>query len=60
LGEAYALDGKLAAAAQAFRTAGALGQGTLIATYAEEQVAQINKRRAQGALASNGNGVSGK
>jgi tetratricopeptide (TPR) repeat protein len=60
LGEAYALDGKLEAAAQAFRTAGALGHGTLIATYSEEQIAQINKRKAQGALASNVGTVSGK
>jgi tetratricopeptide (TPR) repeat protein len=60
LGEAYALDGKLEAAIRAFAMAGSLGQGTLIKTYAEEQIAQINKRKAQDALASNAGVVTGK
>ena len=53
MGEAYALDGKWDDAIQAFKKAGRLGQGTLIRTYANEQIAQIEKRKAQGSLASN-------
>jgi tetratricopeptide (TPR) repeat protein len=52
LGEAYALDGKWDDAVLAFKKAGGLGQGTLIKTYADEQIAQMKKRKAQDALAS--------
>ncbi len=52
LGEAYALDGKWDDAIQAFRKAGGLGQGTLIKTYADDQIAQMKKRKAQEAVAS--------
>lgn len=52
LGEAYALDGKWDDAMLAFKKAGGLGQGTLIKTYADEQIAQMKKRKAQDALAS--------
>jgi len=52
LGEAYALDGKWDDAIQAFRKAGGLGQGTLIKTYADDQIAQMKKRKAQDAMAS--------
>jgi len=52
LGEAYALDGKWDDAIQAFKKAGGLGQGTLIKTYADEQIAQMKKRKAQDAMAS--------
>jgi len=54
LGEAYGLDGKVDAAMQAFRKAGALGQGTLIETYADQQIAQLKKMKGQGSLASLG------
>jgi len=52
LGEAYAMDGKWDDAIQAFKKAGGLGQGTLIKTYADDQIAQMKKRKAQDALAS--------
>jgi tetratricopeptide (TPR) repeat protein len=52
LGEAYALDGKWDDAILAFKKAGGLGQGTSIKTYADEQIAQMKKRKAQDALAS--------
>ena len=52
LGEAYALDGKWDDAILAFKKAGGLGQGTMIKTYADEQIAQMKKRKAQDALAS--------
>ena len=52
LGEAYALDGKWDDAIQAFKKAGGLGQGTLIKTYADDQIAQMKKRKAQDAMAS--------
>jgi len=60
LGEAYALDGKLEAAIRAFAMAASLSQGTLIKTYAEQQIAQLERRKAQGALASNAGLVTGK
>ena len=53
MGEAYALDGKWDDAIQAFEKAGGLGRGTLIKTYADEQIAQMKKRKAQDSLASN-------
>jgi tetratricopeptide (TPR) repeat protein len=46
MGEAYGLDGKWDEAIQAFRKAGGLGQGTLIKTYADEQIDQMKKRKA--------------
>jgi tetratricopeptide (TPR) repeat protein len=52
LGEAYALDGKWDDAILAFKKAGGLGQGTLIKTYSDEQIAQMRKQKAQDALAS--------
>jgi len=52
LGEAYALDGKWDDAILAFKKAGGIGQGTLIKTYADEQIAQMKKRKAQDAVAS--------
>jgi len=58
MGEAYGLDGKLDDATQAFTKAGELGQGTLIKTYADEQIAQLKERKAQGSVASNPSVVS--
>jgi len=58
LGETYALDGKLDDAMQAFRKAGGLGQGTLIKSYADQEIAQMKKRKAQGSVASNPSVVS--
>jgi len=46
LGETYKLDGKTDDAIQAFTRAGELGQGTLIKTYADQQVAELNKLKA--------------
>jgi len=51
LGEAYALDGKWDEAIQAFKKAGGLGQATLIKSYADEQIAQMKKRKTQDAVA---------
>ncbi|MGO8736553.1 MAG: hypothetical protein ACLQVM_27595 [Terriglobia bacterium] len=53
MGEAYGVEGKLDDAIQAFAKAGKLGQGTVIKTYANEQIAQLKKRKAQGWTASN-------
>ncbi len=53
LGEAYAMDGKYDDAIQTFTKAGTLGQGTLIKNYANEQIAEVKKRKAQGTVASN-------
>jgi tetratricopeptide (TPR) repeat protein len=53
MGEAYALDRKWDDAIQAFKKADGLGQGTLIKTYADEQIAQMKKRKAQDSVASN-------
>ena len=54
LGEACAMDGKLDDAIQSFKYAGQLGQGTLIETYADRQIALLIKRKAQGStVASN-------
>jgi tetratricopeptide (TPR) repeat protein len=53
LGEAYKMDGKWGDAIQAFTKAGKLGQGTLIQTYAMEEIAQVKKRNAQATVASN-------
>ena len=46
LGEAYKLDGKIDDAVQAFTRAGELGQGTLIKTYADQQVVELKKLKA--------------
>jgi tetratricopeptide (TPR) repeat protein len=50
LGETYRMDGKWDEAIQAFTKAGDLGQGTLIKTYADQQIGEIKKQKAaQGA-----------
>jgi len=59
MGEAYGVEGKLDDAIQAFTKAGKLGQGTVIKTYANEQIAQLKKRKAQGWTASNTSAGSG-
>jgi tetratricopeptide (TPR) repeat protein len=59
MGEAYGVEGKWDDAIQAFTKAGKLGQGTVIKTYANEQAAQLKKRKAKESLASNPSGVSG-
>jgi tetratricopeptide (TPR) repeat protein len=46
LGETYKMDGKWDEAIQAFTRAGELGQGTLIKTYADQQIAEIKKQKA--------------
>ena len=46
LGETYRMDGKIDDAIQAFTRAGELGQGTLIKTYADQQVADLKKAKA--------------
>jgi tetratricopeptide (TPR) repeat protein len=51
MGEAYAMDGKLDDAIQAFTKAGELGQGTMIKTYADQQIEGLKKRKAQGSAA---------
>jgi tetratricopeptide (TPR) repeat protein len=51
MGEAYGLDGKWDDAIQAFTRAGELGQGTMIKTYADQQIGEMKKRKAQGSAA---------
>jgi len=46
LGETYKMDGKIDDAIQAFTKAGELGQGTMIKTYADQQVAELKKLKA--------------
>ena len=46
LGETYRMDGKWDEAIQAFTKAGDLGQGTLIKTYADQQIGEIKKQKA--------------
>jgi tetratricopeptide (TPR) repeat protein len=46
LGETYRMDGKIDDAIQAFSKAGELGQGTLIKTYADQQIAELKKLKA--------------
>ncbi len=58
MGEAYGLDGKWDEAIQAFKKAGGLGQGTLIKTYADEQIAQMKKRKGQESVASSPGAVA--
>jgi tetratricopeptide (TPR) repeat protein len=47
LGEAYAIDGKLDQAIQAFNKAADLGQGTVIKTFADQRIQELQKRKAQ-------------
>jgi tetratricopeptide (TPR) repeat protein len=51
MGEAYEMDGKLDDAIQAFTKASELGQGTMIKTYADQQIERLKKRKAQGSAA---------
>jgi tetratricopeptide (TPR) repeat protein len=51
MGEAYALDGKLDNALEAFTKASELGQGTLIKTYADQRIAEVKKKKAEGGVA---------
>ncbi|MGD0128694.1 MAG: hypothetical protein ABSF46_25335 [Terriglobia bacterium] len=46
LGETFRMDGKIDDAIQAFTKAGDLGQGTLIKTYADQQIAELKKAKA--------------
>jgi tetratricopeptide (TPR) repeat protein len=46
LGEAYKMDGKLDDALQAFTKASELGQGTMIKTFADQQIGEIKKIKA--------------
>ena len=46
LGEAYKMDGKLDDALQAFTKASELGQGTMIKTFADQQIGEIQKIKA--------------
>ena len=46
LGETYGMDGKWDDAIQAFTKAGELGQGTLIKTYADQQIGEMKKKKA--------------
>jgi tetratricopeptide (TPR) repeat protein len=47
LGEAYSIDGKLDEAIQAFTKAGDLGQGSVIKTYADQRIQELQKRKPQ-------------
>lgn len=47
LGEAYSIDGKLDQAIQAFTKAGDLGQGSVIKTYADQRIQELQKRKKQ-------------
>jgi tetratricopeptide (TPR) repeat protein len=60
LGEVYGAEGKWDEAIQTFTKAGKLGQGTVIKTYANEQIAQLQKRKARGLTASNPSTAPGK
>ena len=51
MGEAYKLDGKLDDAIEAFTKASEVGQGTMIKAYADRQVEEMKKRKAQGSAA---------
>ena len=46
LGEAYSLDGKIDDAIAAFTKAGELGQGTMIKSYADQRIADLQKKKA--------------
>ena len=47
LGEVRAMLGKLDGAIEAFTKASELGQGTMIKTYADQRIAELNKRKSQ-------------
>jgi len=47
LGEAYRLDGKWDEAIQAFTKASELGQGSVVKTYADQQISEVKKLKAQ-------------
>jgi tetratricopeptide (TPR) repeat protein len=47
LGESFSLDGKLDEAIQAFTKAGDLGQGSVIKTFSDQRVQELQKRKAQ-------------
>ena len=53
IGEIYDVEGRLDDAIQAYTKASQAGQGTAIKTFADEQVAQLKKRKAQRSAASN-------
>ncbi|MGO8735684.1 MAG: tetratricopeptide repeat protein [Terriglobia bacterium] len=53
IGEAYGVDGKLDDAIQAFTKAGEFGKGTVIKAYADEEIAQLKQKKAQGSDTSN-------
>jgi tetratricopeptide (TPR) repeat protein len=49
LGEAYAMDGKLDDAMDAFTNASQGGQGTVLKAYADQRIEELKKKKAQGA-----------
>jgi len=51
LGEAYKLEGKLDDAIGAFTKASEIGQGTMIKAYADRQIEEMKRRKAQGSAA---------
>jgi tetratricopeptide (TPR) repeat protein len=53
MGEAYKMDGKLDDAIQAFTNASQIGQGTMIKPYADKQIEELKKRKAQGSAVPN-------
>jgi tetratricopeptide (TPR) repeat protein len=53
MGEAYKMDGKLDDAIQAFTNASQGGQGTMIKPYADKQIEDLKKRKAQSSAAPN-------
>jgi tetratricopeptide (TPR) repeat protein len=48
MGEAYTIDGKWDDAIKAFTMASALGQGSLIKTYADQRIIEVKKKKAGG------------
>ncbi len=58
LGEALAMDGKWDDAIQAFTKAGKIGQDATIKAFANEEIGQVKKRKAQDSVASNSGTVS--
>jgi tetratricopeptide (TPR) repeat protein len=51
LGEVYKLEGKLDDAIGAFTKASEIGQATMIKAYADRQVEELKRRKAQGSAA---------
>jgi len=51
LGEVYKMEGKLDDALGAFTKASDIGQGTMIKAYADRQIEEVKKRKAQGSAA---------